>query len=398
MIKDALLYFSEKQPITKTAQETKKEIAGEKVLEVNGLAEKTELVLMVTTPFAVSGSGQMKILVKTSDDENFANDKVVHMGVYSPEELNKLGVIDKIGKFACKKYLKVVYQFDSFEEEDPLVITAGAVDCFLTTNSDTRGTQAEKLLETGIEKVSTPQVDTEDGTDVTSKTVTVTCDTDGAEIHFTKDGSEPDGNSELAEDGEIVLDASCTLKVRAVKEGMAESDVVSRDIVIQCATVTSSPDTSTFANSTSVTLACATEGATIYYTNDESDPTAESTEYAAPIALTATTTIKAIAIKADLANSAMATKVFTKATAVATPTATPDGGNFETSQEITLACATEGATIHYTDDNSEPTAESTTYSAPFTITETKTIKAIALKPEDGSSDSVVMSKTFTKTN
>jgi hypothetical protein len=118
------------------------------------------------------------------------------------------------------------------------------------------------------------------------------------------------------------LDASCTLKVIAVKDGMIDSEVVSIDVVIQCAAVTSSPDTSTFANSTSVTLACATEGATIYYTNDESTPTAEKQEYTAPIALTATTTIKAIAIKADLANSAVVKKVFTKAAAVATPTAT----------------------------------------------------------------------------
>lgn len=396
-MRDALLYFSKDQAITKTAQQENVEIAGSNVLEVNGLSDKMDLVLMVKKPFAISGSGQMKMTVKTSDDENFEKDKIVHIGIYKPEELGTLDVIDKLGKFVCKKYIKVVYGFDEFDHAgDPVIVTDGAVDCFLTSNSDTKGLQAEKILETGIEKVSTPQVDTEDGTYVTSKTVTVTCDTPGAEIHYTEDSSEPDGNSKLAENGEIVLDASCTLKIRAVKEGMDDSDVVSRDIVIQCATVTSNPDTGTFANSTSVTLACATEGAIIYYTTDESTPTAESTEYTAPIALTATTTIKAIAIKADLANSTMATKVFTKATAVATPTATPDGGNFETSQEVTLACATSGATIYYTNDESAPTAESTEYTAPFTLTDTKTIKAIALK--EGSSDSAVMSKTFTKTN
>ncbi len=394
---DALLYFSKDQAITKTAQQENVEIAGSNVLEVNGLSDKMDLVLMVKKPFAISGSGQMKMIVKTSDDENFEEDKIVHIGIYTPKEISGLGVIDKLGKFICKKYIKVVYGFDEFNHAgDPVIVTDGAVDCFLTSNSDTKGSQAEKILETGIEKVSTPQVDTEDGTYVTSKTVTVTCDTPGAEIHFTKDGSEPDGNSELAENGEIVLDASCTLKVRAVKEGMNDSDVVSRDIVIQCATVTSSPDTSTFANSTSVTLACATSGATIYYTDDGNEPTAASTEYTTPIALTDTKTIKAIAVKTGLTNSAVMEKIFTKAAAVATPTASPDGGNFETSQEVTLACVTEGATIYYTDDNSTPTAESTEYTAPFTLTATKIIKAIALK--EGSSDSAVMTKTFTKTN
>lgn len=74
---------------------------------------------------------------------------------------------------------------------------------------------------------------------------------------------------------------------------------------------------------------------------------------------------------------------------------TPDGGTFETSQEITLSTDTSGASIYYTDDETTPTSASTLYSAPFTITDTKTIKAIAIK--SGMEDSDVITKTFTKT-
>lgn len=312
-MRDALLYFSKDQAIIKTAQQENVEIAGSNVLEVNGLSDKMDLVLMVKKPFAISGSGQMKMIVKTSDDENFEKDKIVHIGIYQPEELGTLDVIDKLGKFVCKKYIKVVYGFDEFDHAgDPVIVTDGAVDCFLTSNSDTKGLQAAKILETGIEKVSTPQVDTEDGTYVTSKTVTVTCDTPGAEIHYTKNGSEPNGNSDLAENGEIVLDASCTLKVRAVKEGMEDSDIVSRDIVIQCATVTATPDGGNFETSQSVTLACATPDAVIHYTDDNSTPTAASPTYSTALTLTATKTVKAIAIKTNLANSSLMSKTFTK--------------------------------------------------------------------------------------
>ena len=54
-----------------------------------------------------------------------------------------------------------------------------------------------------------------------------------------------------------------------------------------------------------------------------------------------------------------------------------------------------GAAIHYTTDGSAPTAESTLYSEAFTLTETTTVKAIAIK--DGQS-SEVATKQFTKGN
>ena len=55
----------------------------------------------------------------------------------------------------------------------------------------------------------------------------------------------------------------------------------------------------------------------------------------------------------------------------------------------------DGAEIRYTTDGSVPTAESTLYSAPFSLTATTTVKAIAIK--NGVS-SEVTAKTFTKSS
>ena len=65
---------------------------------------------------------------------------------------------------------------------------------------------------------------------------------------------------------------------------------------------------------------------------------------------------------------------------------------FVGSTEVTITNNAEGAKVHYTTDGAEPTSNSLEYRAPFRVTETTTIKAIAVK--DGTS-STVASKTFT---
>ncbi|MCI5696648.1 MAG: chitobiase/beta-hexosaminidase C-terminal domain-containing protein [Spirochaetia bacterium] len=62
---------------------------------------------------------------------------------------------------------------------------------------------------------------------------------------------------------------------------------------------------------TSVTITCSTVGAKIYYTTDSSDPTASSTEYTAAISVTEAVTLKAIAVKDGMNDSAVASTNYT---------------------------------------------------------------------------------------
>ena len=68
--------------------------------------------------------------------------------------------------------------------------------------------------------------------------------------------------------------------------------------------------------------------------------------------------------------------------------------SFQTSTQVSMS-GPDGAEIRYTTDGSVPTAESTLYSAPFSLTATTTVKAIAIK--NGVS-SEVTAKTFTKSS
>jgi len=69
------------------------------------------------------------------------------------------------------------------------------------------------------------------------------------------------------------------------------------------ASPTFSPAGGTYAAAQTVTLATATAGAVIKYTTDGSTPTAASPTYAGPITVASTTSVKAIAIKAGMADS-----------------------------------------------------------------------------------------------
>lgn len=70
------------------------------------------------------------------------------------------------------------------------------------------------------------------------------------------------------------------------------------------------------------------------------------------------------------------------------------GTTFTTSQQVTISCATSGATIRYTTNGSDPTSSSSKYTAPFTVSATTTVKAKAFK--SGATDSGVVSATYTK--
>jgi len=75
--------------------------------------------------------------------------------------------------------------------------------------------------------------------------------------------------------------------------------------------VTASTPSGTVATGTAIALASATEGATIYYTTDGTDPTSESTLYSQPIVIDKTTTIKAMAVAEGLENSDVQTFNYT---------------------------------------------------------------------------------------
>lgn len=130
---------------------------------------------------------------------------------------------------------------------------------------------------------------------------------EGCDIYYTTDGSTPTKDS-TAYEGEITLEASATVKAIAYK-GELYSEVASKAFTKAVFAPVITGETP-FESSTEVEIT-ASEGTTIYYTNDGSTPTSGSTEYTEKLTLEATTTIKAIAVKGGV-SSDVASKTFTK--------------------------------------------------------------------------------------
>ena len=77
----------------------------------------------------------------------------------------------------------------------------------------------------------------------------------------------------------------------------------------------------------------------------------------------------------------------------ATPTFTPAAGTYTETQDVEISCATSGATIYYTTDGATPTTSSAVYSSAIPVSETTTIKAMAVA--SGYDNSAVAEATYT---
>ncbi len=248
---------------------------------------------------------------------------------------------------------------------------------------------------------ATPTFTPAGGTYSGTQSVTIADATSGAAIYYTTNGTTPTTASTLYGGSAITVSASETIEAIAVKSGYTNSAVGSATYTItapqQAATPTFTPAGGTYSGTQSVTIADATSGAAIYYTTNGTTPTTASTLYGGgSITVSASETIEAIAVESGYTNSAVgsATYTITAPQQAATPTFTPAGGTYSSTQSVTIADATSGAAIYYTTNGTTPTTASTLYGGgAITVSASETIEAIAV--ESGYTNSAVGSATYT---
>lgn len=195
--------------------------------------------------------------------------------------------------------------------------------------------------------------------------------------------------------GGIVLQGSSRVDVRP---GSVDAVTISLSLPSagnQVSSVMFTPAPGTISTTQPISLSCATPDASIHYTIDGSAPTTSSPRYTAPFLLGASATVKAIAVKEGMSSSLPVQASYTLAPSqVDAPTFSASQSTFTSQVTVSLACTTEGASIHYTLDGTAPNSSSALYTAPLTLNDTTTIKAIAIK--SGWEASSVAQATYTK--
>jgi hypothetical protein len=150
----------------------------------------------------------------------------------------------------------------------------------------------------------------------------------------------------------------------------------------------------------------ATPSSTIYYTTDGSTPTTGSSVYSAPIAVSATQTVQAIATASGVTQSTAGSVTLTinpyAGTAPAnSPIYSPLPGSYASTQSVTLASTTPSSYICYILAASPPTLlpqtnneggciEGTLYSGPISVSSSQTVYAMASTPRLGPPSSLAV--------
>ena len=267
----------------------------------------------------------------------------------------------------------------------PIIINTATTIKAIAVKSSLINSEVSTL---SIEKAATPTV----SLDYTTGAITITSATDGADIYYTTNGTDdpaPNSNPVVGTKyvGPFVPTTAVTIKAIAIKENTHIDSEISEGVHFD---KVETPEINVLSDGSAVTITCSTSGATIHYTTDGSTPTNSSPIYYQPLRDNISgNTIKAIATKTGMIISDVATASGTTLKC-ATPVITRETGN-----KFSISCSfpTEGVTIYYTTDETDPTTSSAQYSEPVSFTPTTTVKAIAVA--NNYDNSTVATKTFT---
>ena len=140
--------------------------------------------------------------------------------------------------------------------------------------------------------VATPEFSLKPGIYTTSQSVSLECLTEGAEIFYTVDGSEPTPESILHE-GPVPLTESTTISARAFIPDWVPSEVISASYIInrQVAAPTLSLAPGSYDTAQTLAVECATNEAQIFFTIDGTTPTRSALLYSDPLELTESVTL-----------------------------------------------------------------------------------------------------------
>lgn len=248
-----------------------------------------------------------------------------------------------------------------------------------------------------VERADAPVISPAGGKFSSVQQVKISSFTPQASVIYTLDGSVPSPSNGAAYTGPFTVSSPLTVRAIAVRSGVPDSPVASAAFDVNEKVEIPSFGTlpGTYQDTVQVAIFCPTPGAAIKYTLDGSPPSSSNGfDYTAPVFISRTADLKAAAVKPGALDSDVISGRFVILEKVAAPVITPSSGAFTAITRIAVTCATPGAIILYTRDNTEPAlANASVCEGEITIFKAATVKARAVKA--GMADSDVTTAKFT---
>ena len=248
-----------------------------------------------------------------------------------------------------------------------------------------------KYVEPTLPTCANPSISYDNAT----REVTISSETDGVSIYYTTDGTTtPDPanaggenpTKEYDSTNKPIISNPTTFKAVATLAGRTPSEVTTKAFTkVETPTIVN--------NGANIVMSCATDGATIYYITETTGIPSTAYDPSNPPVTSENIgkTFRAIAKKDDCITSDESAALPVKALCHMPVISF----NNETGY-VTITKGADDETIHYTTDGTDPTAGSTEYTAPFEITTTTTIKAIAIDGTAIKDPSAIASETFSQ--
>ena len=299
------------------------------------------------------------------------------------------------------KYFKIVYN-----------VTAGSSNTFV------QFIKADFYMATSNPTCGAPVFSPVAGTYTSAQNVTISSTTEGASIYYTLDSSEPSATNGKLYSDPIIVSSTTTIKAIAVKDDYNNSTVESATytiVSIEHAGTESDPYTvadaraaidagigTTDVYATGIVSAIPTAYSSQYsnitfnFVDKEGDTEflqafrcvgdeAANVQIGDIVVVNGNLTKYNSTYEFDAACKLVSLKHPT--VAVEAPTFNPAAGTYADAQTVSISCETDGATIYYTTDGTDPSDASMVFTDAISVTTTTTIKAISIK--DGEKSAVV---------
>jgi hypothetical protein len=209
-----------------------------------------------------------------------------------------------------------------------------------------------------------------------AQTVSISDSTPGAVIHYTTTGVYPNSSAPVYT-GPFTVSSNTTVQAMATATGYTSSSVVSASYTIAATAPVISLASGTYNGAQTVTLSSPTPGGYFHYTTNGTTPTSSSTYYSGPFTVSANETVVAMTWATNYTPSAATSATYVIMLPAATPTFSPAGGTYLSTQTVSVSSSTPGVSYHYTTDGSTPTLSSALYSGPLTVSANETVQVVA---------------------